>query len=71
MQKTRRLMDNNGLSFQMLLIQLSFTTVCSESQIYADQVTLESNKVLSLGGACAEAMTAYGISLRPISRLFQ
>ena len=40
MQKTRRLMDNNVVSFQMLLIQLSFSAVRSESQISVDQVTL-------------------------------
>ena len=36
MQKTRRLMDDNGVSFQMLLIQLSFSAVRSESQISVD-----------------------------------
>ena len=36
MQKTRHLMDNNRVSFQMFLIQLSFTAVASESQISVD-----------------------------------
>ena len=40
MEKARRLMDNNGVSFQMFLIQLSFIAVGSESQISVDQVTL-------------------------------
>ena len=40
MQKTRRLMDNNSVSFQMFLIQLSFIAIGSESQIFVDQVTL-------------------------------
>ena len=33
MQKTRRLMDENSVSFQMLLILLSFITLSSKSQI--------------------------------------
>ena len=33
MQKTRRLMDENSVSFQMFLFLLSFITLCSESQI--------------------------------------
>ena len=34
MQETRRLMDENSVSFQMFLILLSFITFGSESQIY-------------------------------------
>ena len=33
MQKTRRLMDENSVSFQMLLVLLSFITLGSKSQI--------------------------------------
>ena len=33
MQKARRLMDENGVSFQMFLILLSSITLASESQI--------------------------------------
>ena len=33
MQKTRRLMDENSVSFQMFLIPLSFVTLGSESQL--------------------------------------
>ena len=33
MQKTRRLMDENSVSFQMFLILLSFITLGLESQI--------------------------------------
>ena len=33
MHKTRRLMDENSVSFQMFLILLSFITLGSESQI--------------------------------------
>ena len=42
MQKIRRLMGSNGVSFQMFLIQLSFTETAlgSESQVSVDQVTL-------------------------------
>ena len=40
MQKTRRLIDSNSVSFQMFLIRLSFIAVSSESQISVDQVTL-------------------------------
>ena len=39
MQKTRCLMEND-VSFQMFQIQLSFTSVGSESQVSVDQVTL-------------------------------
>ena len=60
-------MDNYGVSFQMFLIQLSFTAVGSERQISVDQVTC--NQTMSkefsdicLGrGACAEAQTPVSV----------
>ena len=40
MQKTRRLMDKNSVSFQLFLLLSSFIAVGSESQISVYQVTL-------------------------------
>ena len=53
MQKTRRLMDTNGVSFQMFLIQLSFTAVDSENQIRVDHIVIiqcQRNSQISWGG---------------------
>ena len=61
MQKARRLMDENSVSFQMFLIILSSITLGSESQIYVFKTRseryLEVCFVLFFctGGACAEA----------------
>ena len=60
MQKARRLMDENSVSFQMFLILLSSTTLGSESQISVLKQG-QSNTWKSVlfcflnGGACAEA----------------
>ena len=45
-------MDSNGVSFRMFLIQLSFTTLGSESQISMGQVTFQSINAKSVWGAC-------------------
>ena len=49
MQKTRRLVDENSVSFQMFLILLSFITLGSESQISVFK-QCQSNLVLGGGG---------------------
>ena len=59
MQKTRRLVDSNSAFFQMLLIQLYFIAIGSESQISVDQVTLYSkqcqrNTQIFVGGGGGE-----------------
>ena len=66
MQKTRRLMDENSVSFQMFLILLSFITFGSESQISVFK-QCQSKQHLDVcffviffgggggGGACAQA----------------
>ena len=74
MQKTRRLIEENSVSFQMFLILLSFIAVGSESQISVFK-QCQSNTHMSVffggGRACAEAKkTAYGTSLGSISRFF-
>ena len=61
MQKARRLMDENSVSFQMFLILLSSITLGSESQY--SRVQGRSEQYLDFcfvlfictGGACAEA----------------
>ena len=66
MQKTRRLMDENSVSFQMLLILLSFITLSSKSQISVFEQCQSNTQKSSFffffgggggggGGACAEA----------------
>ena len=61
MQKTRRLLDENSVSFQMFLILLSFITLGSESQISVFkqcQRNAQMSVFISLwggGGACEEA----------------
>ena len=57
MQKTRRLMAENSVSFQILLILLSFNTIGSERQISVFK-DCQSNIQMSVfwgGKACAEA----------------
>ena len=64
MHKTRRLMDENSVSFQMFLILLSFITLGSERQISVFKQCQSHTKMSVLrflraggggGGACAEA----------------
>ena len=57
MQKARRLMDENSVSFQMFLILLSSITLGSESQICVQTMSEQYLDVwvfFCTGGACAE-----------------
>ena len=76
MQKTRRLIEENSVSFQMFLILLSFIAVGSESQISVFK-QCQSNTHMSVffgggGGEHAQKQkkTAFGSSLGSISRFF-
>ena len=56
MQKTRRLVDENSVSFQIFLILLSFITLGSESQISVfKQFQINTQMFFLEGGACVEA----------------
>ena len=64
MEKTRHLMDENSVSFQMFLILLSFITLGSESQISVFKQCQSNTKMSGFiiffmggggGGVCAEA----------------
>ena len=74
MQKTRRLMDENSVSFKMFLILLSFITLGSECQIFVFK-QCQNNTQMSgfLGGEHAQKPKFgdfSGTSLGSISRVF-
>ena len=61
MHKTRRLMDEVSVSFQMFSILLSFIKFCSRKPHFCVQAMSEQYRAMSVvvvflcGGACAEA----------------
>ena len=72
MQKTRRLMDENSVSFQTFLILLSCITLGSESQISVFK-QCQSNTQMSWGiffGGGSMRRSQEGTSFGPIFRIF-
>ena len=78
MQKTRRLMDENSVSFQMFFVLLSFIALGLESQISVFKQRQSNTQVSVLFGGVwsmrrsqiLEKKAADGSSLGSISRVF-